>query len=98
MIAEEIITIDQVPKDLWIQTADIDEFEKSKEDLFDILRANGGDTQIVIFSRKERAIKRLPTYESVHVTDSVLEQLSALYGQGNVRLAEKIIEKRRKKR
>ena len=98
MIAEEIIPIDQVPKDLWIQTADIDEFEKSKEALFDILRANGGDTQIVIFSRKERAIKRLPTYESVHVTDSVLEQLSALYGQGNVRLAEKSIEKRRKKR
>ena len=93
LIAEFIIPMDQVPKDIWIQTPDIASFTDRQEDLFDIIRKAPGQEQIVIFSKAERAVKRLPSYEKVELNDQTLQAMKKLFGAENVKIVEANIEK-----
>ena len=52
----------------------------------------------MIYSRKEKAIKRLPAYENISDAPSALEELASLFGEKNIKLVEKSIEKFQKKR
>ena len=93
LIAEFIIPMDQVPKDIWIQTPDIASFTDRQEDLFDIIRKAPGQEQIVIFSKAERAVKRLPSYEKVELNDQTLQAVKKLFGAENVKIVEANIGK-----
>ena len=93
LIAEFIIPMDQVPKDIWIQTPDIASFTDRQEDLFDIIRKAPGQEQIVIFSKAERAVKRLPSYEKVELNDQTLQAMKKLFGAENVKIVEANIGK-----
>ena len=57
-----------------------------------------GKDEIVIFSKKEKAIKRLPTYENISAKNDVFSELKSLFGEKNVKVREKSIEKSQKKR
>lgn len=63
LIAEYIVPIEQIPKEVWIQTENIEEFTEKQQKLYGIIRKHPGKDEIVIFSKKEKAIKRLPSYE-----------------------------------
>ncbi|MCI6858143.1 MAG: DNA polymerase III subunit alpha, partial [Eubacterium sp.] len=93
LVAEYMIPMEDLPKEIWIQTADITEFTERQQALYDIIRANSGKNEIVIYSRKEKAIKRLPSYENISSGQSTLENLRALFGEKNVKVVEKSIEK-----
>ena len=54
--------------------------------------------EIVIFSKKEKAIKRLPAYENISAKNDVFSELKSLFGEKNVKVREKSIEKSQKKR
>ena len=97
LIAEFIIPMDQVPRDIWIQTPDIASFSERQEDLFDIIRKAPGQEQIVIFSRAERAVKRLPSYEKVTLNDQTLQAMKDLFGTENVKIVEASIGKMNRK-
>ena len=97
LIAEFIIPMDQVPRDIWIQTPDIASFSERQEDLFDIIRKAPGQEQIVIFSRAERAVKRLPSYEKVTLNDQTLQAMKELFGTENVKIVEASIGKMNRK-
>ncbi len=97
LIAESIVLMDQIPKEIWIQTGQINDFVKKQESLYDIIRKYPGDNGLVIFSKKEKAIKRLPAFENISGTDSSLKELNHLFGEGNVKVIEKSIEKMEQK-
>ena len=97
LIAELIIPMDQVPRDIWIQTPDIPSFAERQEDLFDIIRKAPGQEQIVIFSRAERAVKRLPSYEKVALNDQTMQAMKDLFGTDNVKIVEASIGKMNRK-
>ena len=98
LIAEYIVPIDQIPKEGWIQTENIGEFTDKQQDLYKIIRKYPGKDEIVIFSKKEKAIKRLPTYENISAKNDVFSELKSLFGEKNVKVREKSIEKSQKKR
>lgn len=98
LIAEYIVPIDQIPKEVWIQTENIGEFTDKQQDLYKIIRKYPGKDEIVIFSKKEKAIKRLPTYENISAKNDVFSELKSLFGEKNVKVREKSIEKSQKKR
>lgn len=54
--------------------------------------------KLIIFSKKEKAIKRLPTYENISAKNDVFSELKSLFGEKNVKVREKSIEKSQKKR
>ena len=57
LIAEYIVPIEQIPKEVWIQTENIEEFTEKQQKLYGIIRKHPGKDEIVIFSKKEKAIK-----------------------------------------
>lgn len=98
LIAEYIVPIEQIPKEVWIQTENIEEFTEKQQKLYRIIRKHPGKDEIVIFSKKEKAIKRLPSYENISAKNDVFSELKSLFGEKNVKVREKSIEKSEKKR
>ena len=49
-------------------------------------------------NKKEKAIKRLPTYENISAKNDVFSELKSLFGEKNVKVREKSIEKSQNKR
>ncbi len=93
LIAEYIVSMDSLPKELWIQTSDIDEFREKHPSLQQIIREAPGSDEVIIFSKKERAIKRLPSYENMIVNQTTIKKVQMLFGEKNVKIKEKSIEK-----
>lgn len=98
LIAAHIVPLDALPKEIWLQSADIEEFHKKQEKLYEIIRQYPGKNELIVFSKKEKAIKRLPAYENISEERAAQDALRALFGEENVRVLEKSVEKITKKR
>ena len=98
LVAETVISMDAVPTEIWIQVENIGCFQEKRDMLYNIIRRAPGDREIIIYSREEKAVKRLPSYENISGEAPVLEELRNLFGEKNIKLVEKSIEKFQKKR
>ncbi|MDO4975736.1 MAG: DNA polymerase III subunit alpha [Eubacteriales bacterium] len=84
LIAGKIIAMDDVRKDVWIQTPNIETYREKQDALFGVIRAHGGDNNLVIYSKAEKAIKRLPAYQNISYSQEVVEELQDIFGKENV--------------
>ena len=96
LISEMIVPFEKVPKELWIQFANKQEYLECEEKLFSIL-ANyhdeyKGAVPVIVYCREEKAINRLSRNHYVREEEELLAQLLAEYGETNVRVKEKSIE------
>lgn len=98
LIAEMVVAMEDVPKEIWIQVENIGEFQAKKDKLYEIIRQNPGEDEVIIFSKKERAVKRLPGYEKISGKEGVIEALELVFDKKNIKLVDKSIEKIHKKR
>lgn len=98
LVAETVISMDAVPTEIWIQVENIGCFQEKRDMLYNIIRRAPGDREIIIYSREEKAVKRLPSYENISGEAPVFEELQNLFGEKNIKLVEKSIEKFQKKR
>ncbi len=98
LVAETVTSMDAVPTEIWIQVENIGCFQEKRDMLYNIIRRAPGDREIIIYSREEKAVKRLPSYENISGEAPVLEELQNLFGEKNIKLVEKSIEKFQKKR
>ena len=98
LVAETVISMDAVPTEIWIQVENIGCFQEKRDMLYNVIRRAPGDREIIIYSREEKAVKRLPSYENISGEAPVLEELQNLFGEKNIKLVEKSIEKFQKKR
>ncbi len=93
LICEKIMPFGEMPRQLWIQFSSKQEYEQQVQKLYDILRNSDGNDEVVLYIRKERAMKKLPPSRSVKIEKGLLEELSEKYGRDNVKVVEKSIEK-----
>ncbi len=98
LIADLILPMDKVPGDVWIQTENIGAFMEKQEAVDDIIRQSPGSEKIIIFSRADRKIKRLPDWKGISAEPETIRKLAGLFGENNVRVVETSIEKISKKR
>ena len=98
LIAEFIIPMDQVPKQIWIQTETVADYLEAEGALDDVIRRYPGDAGINIYSRSEKKIKKLPDYKKIAPDDRTLAELCELFGKENVKVVEATIEKLHKTR
>ena len=61
-----------------------------------MLRESDGSDGVVLYIRSEKALKRLPQSRNVKADSQLLTNLTKSYGQDNVKVVEKNIEKREK--
>ena len=93
LICERTTPFGEMPRQLWIQFPSKAEYEKEVQGLYDILKTSDGSDEVVLYLKKERAMKKLPPSRSVRIEQHLVSDLSARYGADNVKVVEKSIEK-----
>lgn len=91
MICEEIIPFDALPKELWIQFPDKENFEKSEMELLHSITENKGQSPVIIYCKKERMVKKLEKLYFVSLTAPYINELFERFGKENVKIVEKNI-------
>ncbi|MFI3171532.1 MAG: DNA polymerase III subunit alpha [Eubacteriales bacterium] len=93
LICEKIVPFDQTKKELWIQYECVEEFQKEEEHLMKVLQDSAGNDEVIVYCKKEKAMKRLPKGCNILINSLVLGKLMNNYGKDNVKVVEKPIEK-----
>ncbi|BCN32507.1 DNA polymerase III subunit alpha [Anaeromicropila herbilytica] len=93
IICQDIIPFDSLPRDIWIKYPDIDTFTKDEQNLYHILSESDGNDMVIIYCEKEKKKKVLPRSQSIQADQEMIMHLRELYGNENVRIVEKSIDK-----
>ena len=93
LICETIIPFEQTKRELWIQYGDKLEYGEDEPHLFDMLGESEGNDTVVIYCKKERAIKRLSAGRNVCAESALIVKLKNYYGEDRIRVVEKSIER-----
>lgn len=96
LILQDLIPFDEIPKELWIQYASIEDYKNREQELFRNLSDSEGNDRVVIYCRKEKKRKILPANCNVSIDQNLLDSLYAACGRQNVAVMEKSIEKQGK--
>ena len=92
LIMEKIVPFAVASKELWIQFADMEEYQRRERDLYRLLMDSEGDDQVVIYVKKEKMKKVLSMSRNVRVNEELLEKLYREFGEKNVKAVQKRIE------
>ena len=93
LICETIIPFEETKRELWIQYGDKLEYGEDEPHLFDMLGESEGNDTVVIYCKRERAIKRLPAGRNVCAEPALIVKLKNYYGEDRIRVVEKSIER-----
>lgn len=95
VICEKIYSFEEAKRELWIQFADKREFEAEEQKLYGLLMNSDGEDRVVIYLAEEKAMKRLPASRNAGIDKALLLRLSEAFGEKNIKVVEKAIEKKR---
>ena len=94
LICETVIPFEQTRKELWLQYPDKAAYLAGEQELFAMLADAEGDDTVIIYCRKEKAVKKLPLGRNVKADKVLLSRLTNYLGEACVKLIEKPIENR----
>jgi len=89
LICETVIPFEQTRKELWLQYPDKAAYLAGEQELFAMLA-----DEVIIYCRKEKAVKKLPPGRNVKADKVLLSRLTNYLGEACVKLIEKPIENR----
>ncbi len=92
LICEKVIPFEQTKRELWLQYEDKETYLKGETELLDMIRDSDGQDAVVIYCKKEKAVKRLPASRSVKADRLLLGRLTNYLGESCVKVIEKPIE------
>lgn len=92
LICEEIIPFEKTKQELWIQYKDKQTFMADERNLYKLLADSEGDSQVIIYCRAERAVKKLPPNQNIQIEPTILAKLRNYLGESQVKVVEKSIE------
>ena len=97
LICEQIISFDDVKRELWLQFETKETYEEQINDIWELLKASDGSDEVVLYISSMKAIKRMGVAFTVHIDDTLLSALKEKLSEKNVKVLEKSIEKSRRK-
>lgn len=92
LVLERIVPFETFHKELWIQFADMQEYQNREEELYRTLMESEGGDRVIIYVRKEKMKKTLPSNRNIQIDSRLLEKLYTEFGEKNVKAVEKRIE------
>ena len=92
LIAEKIMPFDNIPKEVWLQYPNKNNFIEKQEQLYRTLAGHSGNDRVIIFCKEEKAIKKLPVSWNVKADEMLLEQLGSQMGKENVKVRETVLK------
>ena len=84
MICQNVISFDDLPKELWIKYKSIDSAKEDDLQLKRLISEYPGTSKVVLYCEKEKAIKRLPDNMTIRVNENTMPFFESIYGKGNV--------------
>ena len=87
VICERITAFDEIPKKLWIKFPTMEAYQTSSNELLQTLQTSDGHDSVVIYIEEAKAMKKLPPSYSVRASEELKAQLSAKYGEDNIKIA-----------
>ena len=93
LIANNIYTFEEAPKELWLQFEDKDSYLKLAPQVDRILSEYKGLDQVSVYLKKEKAVKKLNRKQSVNVNNALLTTLYSLLSEKNVKVTYKVLKK-----
>ncbi len=94
LICQEVIPFSAVPRELWIQFRNKNDFVENEQKLYSLLGDSDGNDTVCIYLSQEKAVKRLPKSRNITINSEVLQKLYENFLPENVKIVEKSIEKR----
>ncbi len=92
LICERVYGFDEAKRELWIQFPDKEQFIAQEDKLYKMLAESDGKDSVVIYLSAERARKRLPDSRNIEIEEGLMNNLTKIYGENNVKVVEKAIE------
>jgi len=92
LICDQIISFDKVPRELWIQFKDKNEYMFKENELLEVIRNSDGNDTLIIYCKADKAKKVFPRNMRINADADMVNQLSEKYGADNVKVVEKSIE------
>ncbi|ROR28543.1 DNA polymerase-3 subunit alpha [Mobilisporobacter senegalensis] len=93
LICQSITAFDSIPLELWVRFEAKEDFIKNEQSLYEILSKYDGNDSVSIFCECEKVIKHLPKSKNIKVEKSLIHILEEKYGQDNIKVKQKSIEK-----
>ena len=94
LICSGVVPFDAVEKELWIQFLTRADYEEAEQTLFAILGNYDGIENVYIYLSIDRGRKLLPKSRCTKVSNELLSELYTKFGEDNVKVTEKSIEKK----
>ena len=91
LICESVIPFEQTKRELWLQYGSKEEY-LAEEAHWNWIKDSDGQDAVVIYCRKEKAVKRLGAGRSVSADARLLSRLTNYLGESCVKVIEKPIE------
>ncbi len=98
LILQEMTLLSDVVKEVWVRFNSKDVFIENEKKIYGILSESDGKDEVVIYLTGENARKKLPPNYGVVADGVLLGRLRDEFGDENVRVREKSIDKSVKKR
>lgn len=92
LICDQIISFDKVPRELWIQFKNKNEYMLKENELLEFIRNSDGNDTLIIYCKAEKVKKVFPRNMRINADADMINQLSEKYGADNVKVVEKSIE------
>ena len=92
LILEKVRAFDDIPREIWIQFKDREDYAQKEQELLNYLRGSVGTSAVVIYLKDVKAIKRLPAGYHVQISEFLIEELKKKYGDSNVKVVERVLK------
>ncbi|RGZ01923.1 DNA polymerase III subunit alpha [Clostridium sp. AM58-1XD] len=93
LVCERIVPFDDVPKELWMQFENKEEYIAAEREFLDALKMAEGKDHVIVYLRKEKAKKVLPSNWNVKIDQALIDTLVRMYGEINVKVVEKLLKR-----
>ncbi|NLP17199.1 MAG: DNA polymerase III subunit alpha [Clostridiales bacterium] len=92
LICQEIIPFDAVPREVWVRFEDLTQYQRSEQELYNILDEYDGNDSVIIYCEKEKIMKRLPKSRSINACAELVSKLRQKYNDNNIVIVEKCLD------
>lgn len=86
LICEQITAFDEIPKTLWIKFSAMEDYMAGEERLLSLLRESDGKDRVTVYIEHPKSMKKLPASLAVQADQTLLQALSAVFGEENVKV------------
>lgn len=93
VICQDIIPFGKIPCELWVRFANIAEFKKNENRLYEKITPYDGNDTVCIYVIEEKLVKKLPKSMCTDARRIVKERVLEEFGENQVAIKEKSIEK-----